>query len=127
VRRLIDEMTASYRIDRARVVLHGAAAGGSMAYLVGLNEREAVRGIAVVDAAVPLGASPPQTDPLRPLAFYCATSSGSPLALRMSAEIERLRELEFPVTDVEVAGGSLSDSQREELARWIDSHSLDRI
>jgi serine protease Do len=125
VRKLIDQLTADYTIDASRVVLGGNGAGGTLAYLAAIGNRDVARGVTLVDAAIPRLA--PQNEPTHRLAFYVAKTKKSRVADRVDMVIDRLREMKYPVT-VRTLGDEprdLNDDELAELARWIDT--LDRI
>lgn len=127
IRKTIDDVLANYNIDRTRVVLHGHQAGGSMAYLVAFEQRELIRGVAVVDAALPRRMQPPSNDPIQRLAIYSASAAKSKLAEVIKAGNERLESLKFPMTVKNLGFDPryLNEGEIAELVRWIDT--LDRI
>lgn len=127
VRKAIDDVMSRYNIDRTRVAVYGHQAGGTFGYLVAFANEEIVRGVATVDSALPARAAPPDSDPVQRMAFFIATAKASELSDRIDAGIKRLREKKLPVTvkDLGDEPRPLSDEERGELARWVDS--LDRI
>jgi len=127
IRKTIDDVLANYNVDRSRVVVHGHQAGGSMAYLAAFGHRELVRGVAVVDAALPRRMQPPSNDPIQRLAIYSASASKSKLAEVIKAGNDRLGSLKFPVTTKNLGFDPryLNENEIKELVRWIDT--LDRI
>lgn len=124
IRKTIDNMLANYNVDRTRIVVHGYQAGGALAYLVAFSHRDLVRGVAPVDALLPMRASLPDNDPVLRLAVFGTVSGNSRLAPKIKESFERLRAKKFPVTSRD-AEGYLNDEQLGELVRWIDT--LDRI
>jgi serine protease Do len=127
IRKLIESVFSSYTIDRNRVVVHGQAAGGAMAFLIAFAHREVIRGVAVVDSPAPAGIRRPETDPVNRLAVLLATSDGSSQKQRIERIVTDLRESKFPVTVIDIgpAPRDLDASERAQLARWVDA--LDRI
>jgi serine protease Do len=127
VRRLLDEIIKTYQVDPSRVVVHGHEGGGSLAYFFGLSNPEVVRAIAVVDAPLPRGVQPPETDPINKLAIYTTLTTKSPLTDAVTATIEKLRALKYPLTVHEVGeqGRYLTSDEMEQLVRWFDA--LDRL
>jgi len=125
VRKLLHKITSNYTVDAARVVVHGHASGGRMAYQVAFRDRAHIRGVAVVDANVT--GRPPKNDPLHRLAFYVATAKKSPSAAGVARAATQLREMKHPVTlkDLGEEPRYLNADELAELARWIDT--LDRI
>ncbi len=127
VRRTLNELVKTYRVDPARIVVHGQEGGGALAYLVAASNPDLIRGVAAVEAALPAGMTPPETDPVHRLAFYIASAGKAQQAGRIEATIKLLRAMKYPVT-VKPLGDqarSLLPDELAELARWIDT--LDRL
>jgi serine protease Do len=127
VRRLLDEVIKDYHIDPARIVVHGHEGGGSLAYLFGLANADVVRAIAVVDAPLPRLVQPPEPDPINRMAIYTTLATKSPITGAVTAGIERLRALKYPLTVHEVGeqGRYLTSDEMAQLVRWFDT--LDRL
>jgi serine protease Do len=116
----------TYTIDRRRVVAHGFASGGQMAYYLGFNARELVRGVATVGAVL----APPTRDHEvgERLAFFIAAGGKDPDAKAIEQVVQPLRDRFFPVIFrqmPELGREYLDRKTLEELVRWIDS--LDRL
>ena len=73
---------------------------GAMAYLVAFNQRALVRGVAVVDAPIPVRAQVPSNDPVERLAIYSAAAARSQLAAGIKAGLKRLTDAKYPVTEI---------------------------
>ncbi len=127
IRRFMAEIARNYTIDPARIVIHGQEAGGAMAYVVAFANRNAVRGVAVVDAPLPTLTLPPESNPVERLAFYTTRPAKAPFVGQLDAGVKKLRDLKFPVTVVEVDDASryLTADELAGLIRWIDT--LDRL
>lgn len=126
VRKTMDEVAKQYKIDPSRVVVHGYQAGGAMAWIVALARRDVVRGVATVDAGLPLRTPVPENEPFQRLAVYSAVAPQSQLAAPIDAVVKKLREAKFPVTVKKLTEAKyLSDAELHELMRWMDT--LDRI
>ena len=98
VRKDMDDVLQKYHIDRSRIVVAGEEAGGGIAYLLAAQNRDVIRGVAAINAAVPPGMTAPENDPVQRLAVFTTTvKSGSPT---VAAGIKRLRDAKFPVTEV---------------------------
>lgn len=126
IKGVVERMRERYRIDPARIVIHGHADGGQFAYLAAFKYREIFRGIATSSA--PLRMNPPENDPDFRTQFYLTCGSEDPLAEGIVRVVEALRMLKFPVTFTEVDGADANypgEATIDEIARWIDS--LDRI
>ncbi|MEX0936393.1 MAG: PDZ domain-containing protein [Pirellulales bacterium] len=126
-RKLLDLVENTYSIDPRRIVAHGYRTGGAMAYLLAAEDRERIRGVAVVEAPFPRGASRPSAEPVRRLAIYSAAASAGPLAQRIAQTVELLTAAKFPVTVLDLGAQPryLNDDELDGLVRWIDT--LDRF
>ena len=127
VRRMLDDVIKNYHTDAARVAVHGHEGGAAMAYLVGLTNRDLVRAVAAVDAALPRVSQLPETDPVERVAFYTTLATGAENTAAVEAGIKRLREMKFPVTVQNIGdqGRYLTTEELQQLVRWFDS--LDRL
>ena len=125
IQKLIEQVNSTYDIDAMRVAVFGQEAGGAMAWTVASRNQESVRAVAVVDA--PVAGRPPESDPLHRFAVYFFTAAKSGKARQVEQSIKALRDHKAPVT-VKSLGDEVrapSDTEFDELARWIDM--LDRI
>ena len=126
IRKTIDDLASRYQIDRTRIVTHGFQAGGALAYLVAFGHRDLIRGVAAVDAPPPLRSQAPENDPIQRLAIYTTFAEKSKLAKAITAGVDKLKELKFPVTVKTLPDARyLNDEELTELVRWLDT--LDRI
>jgi acetyl esterase/lipase len=114
-----------YNIDAARIVVAGEEAGGGMAYLLAAQNRDLIRGVAAIYAAMPAGLKAPENDPVQRLAVFTTIAKQSAPAL--AAGVKRLREAKHPVTELDVGDATrdLTADELAKLARWIDT--LDQI
>lgn len=122
VRKVLDR----YTIDPARVAAHGMGNGGQMAFYLGFNARDVVRGVAAVGSAS--GTAPKDNLPNQPLAFFVAVGDKDPLLKDVKATRDALAERRFPVAyrEVKETGKEYLDvAAFEELLNWLDS--LDRL
>jgi serine protease Do len=128
LRRLVERVFAQYKIDRHRVVVYGQDGDGALAWLLGLSNREVFRGIATSATPLPRQIRVPQNEPTQRLALFAAIPpSKDATAVQIAEGLQKLSDAGYTVTTVTSAGasGGLSDTQRAELARWIDT--LDRF
>ena len=127
IRKALDRIVGQYAVDKTRVVVHGHEGGGAMAWLLALTQRDLVRGVAVVDAALPARATIPDNEPAERLAVYVGFGARSKFATRIRENVKELRENKFPVTVVDLGelGRYLRERELDDLCRWIDT--LDRI
>ncbi len=120
----MDDVLQKYHIDRSRIVVAGEDIGGGIAYLLAVQNRDLIRGVAAINAALPPGMTPPENDPVQRLAIFTTTAKqGSPA---VAAGIKHLREAKFPVTELDLgdAARPLTAVELAEFVRWIDT--LDR-
>ncbi len=127
VRKTIDQAITRFDVGPQRVAVLGQQAGGAMAYLVGLRNRDRVRAIAIQDATLPARLTELENEPLQRLALMLLVAEQAESRNAMRADAQRLREWKFPVTEVprEVDAVELSESECFQIGRWIDS--LDRL
>lgn len=125
VDRLLAEVSTTYAVDPARVVVCGYESGGTLAYFAGCRNRETVRAVVAVEAL--LRGRPPENDPLSRLAVYAACSGKSPVARSMESAVATLRGMKIPVAMKNLGDvpRDLNADELAEVARWIDT--LDRI
>lgn len=127
IARVLADVKKAYSVDPARVVMHGYQAGGAMAYLVGLHDRENVGAVAVVDSPLPARLDLPANDPLRPLPVFTTTAGKSRFDTRIDQGVKQLEAAKYPVTVLDL-GDEVRYLNAEELGRlvrWIDA--LDRF
>lgn len=127
IKKAIDDVLTHYNVDRGRIVTTGYQSGGAIAWLTALAHQDLVRGVAAVESAFPTRASVPQGEPARRYWYYSASSSKSPQKKEIDQGLERIRERKHPLV-VRETGASpreLTDEERAELGRWLDS--LDRL
>lgn len=122
IAKLFKQLERDYVIDTHRVVVHGYQGGASLAYRFAFENRDMVHGVAAVDAAVPLGVQVRGNDSIEHLAFWIHAGQKSRRARRVSRNIERFRQMKFPVTEHLFDGEAryLDDGELSELARWAD-------
>lgn len=127
IRKTIDDLVNRYPVDQTRIVIHGYQGGGAMSYLTAFKQRDVVRGVVAIDAALPLRMAAPQNAPLQRLAIVTGVSKQSKMHERVTAGVQALRERKFPVSvmDMDADPRQLNDDERAQVGRWIDS--LDRI
>jgi serine protease Do len=127
VKKTIDDCVANYNIDPARIAVYGFQTGGSMAYLVGVEQVERVRAIIAIDALPPPRTKLAGNDPINRLAFFLGQAEKSAAAAGLKQLISILQAAKFPVTQKAFADQprDLNDDELRELARWLDA--LDRI
>lgn len=125
VRKVLNEVGSRYTIDPQRVTAHGHQTGGAMAFVLAFSLRETIRGVAAVDASLPV--PPPENDPLQRLTILLTTARQSRYAGQIEAAISALRERKYPVSVIDQGeqGRYLSNEEFAQLVRWLES--LDKI
>jgi len=120
------EVMGQYTIDKQRVVAHGMGVGGQMAFYLGFNYRELVRGVATTGAV--LASQPKDNVAGLRVSFFVIAGAKDPLAKDIATAKAQLLERKFPVILREIADMGKEYLDRptfDELIRWIDS--LDRL
>lgn len=130
VAQTVRTVATTYTVDMRRVVVHGLGIGGEMAYYLGFNKRDMIRGVATVGA--------PLTHQLRervtnqPLSFFVVVGDKDTSAGAVKETETRLKGHKYPVMLREIKNmgheyidGKLGVPTLEELVRWLDS--LDRM
>ncbi|MGQ0633133.1 MAG: PDZ domain-containing protein [Planctomycetaceae bacterium] len=122
----VEEFTAKYSIDRARIVLHAFGSSGPLAWLSAFKHRGLFHGLSVV--AAPLAVPPPDNEPDFRLQIHLVSGDADPLHRAVTGTARLLREMKFPVVHTIIPGGGHKYPAAEtvaEIAAWIDA--LDRI
>jgi S1-C subfamily serine protease len=116
-----------YTVDKARVVAHGMGNGGQMAFYVGFNARDTIRGVATLGAA--LGNAPKDAVANQPLSFFISAGDKDPLLKDIVESADTLKkEKRFPVIfrEMKESGKEYFDLKTfNEFLNWMDA--LDRI
>ncbi len=119
------DLMAEYTIDHERIVVHGMGIGGQMAFYLGFNARDLVRGVATTSAV--LATQPKDTVPNQRLSFFIVAGSKDPLFKEIAKSEKNLDEKKYPVVfrSIEMGKQYLNEKTLKELVRWIDC--LDRM
>jgi serine protease Do len=126
LRRIAERVLAEFEVDRGRIVVFGQGGGGAMAWLSSAAGRDLFSGVATSAAPLPRQIKITPNEPARRLSIFAGIPAEKDVAAQVGQGLEKLSEAGYPVTTISVeASGALTDAQREELARWIDS--LDRF
>ena len=114
-----------FSVDPLRVAVGGQEGGGALAYLVAGRQRDAVRGLVVVDGS--LAGPPLRDDPRSRLSILIAVSNAGPRAGQAERTLAALRQLKLPLAVLprDAPPGALEESEAAAIAGWIDC--LDRI
>lgn len=127
LRRLTERVTQQFRIDPNRVVVAGRGGGGTMAWYLGLAGRDLFTGVATWSSSLPRTIRVPDNAPSQRLAILAGLPADSRRLAQMRIGLQKLADAGYSVAKLSQSDtdGALSDDEREELARWIDS--LDRF
>jgi poly(3-hydroxybutyrate) depolymerase len=124
-KKALAQFRAGYQVDPLRIVSAGHETGGAMAYALAFSDRETIRGVAAIDS--PMGAVPPDNDPVLRLDFFLTQGAKSKFVQPIATAIKALRERKFSVTicDQGPQAHDLNDEDRAAMLEWIDA--LDRF
>jgi serine protease Do len=117
-----------YRIDPARILVHGQGVGGQMAYYLGFQARDLFRGVAVHGSVL---ANQPKDNTIgQKLQFFISAGKSDPLYKDIQESEKKLRAKKFPLIfrGLENVGKQYLDADPgtfADLVHWIDS--LDRL
>jgi S1-C subfamily serine protease len=130
VKQTVRSVMAEYTVDQKRIVAHGLGVGGEMAFYLGFQARDLIRGVATVGAH--MAGKPRERLVNQPLSLYITVGAKDPVLPGVKGTLEALTKFKFPaiMKTVENMGHQYLDSKQgeptlRELERWIDS--LDRI
>ena len=125
--RLLERALAQYKIDPHRVVVGGQGNTGAIAWPLALASRDLVRGVATAAAPLPRQIRVPPNDPARRLGVFAAIPPKKDAAAAIAQGLKSVSDAGYNVTTITTVAptGQLSDAERDELARWIDT--LDRF
>ena len=82
-----------YTVDSKRVVAHGTGVGGQMAYYLGFNQRDVIRG--VVPAGAVLASNPKDPDPAKRVEFLVVGGAKDPLVKQVAEGPKKLAEKKY--------------------------------
>jgi S1-C subfamily serine protease/predicted esterase len=122
----VQSVLGEYTIDKTRIVAHGMGNGGQMAFYVGFNARDLIRGVASLGAV--LGTNPKENVANQPLSFFISGGDKDPLLKEIIENKSLLLEKRFPVIfrEMKESGKEYCDAATfADLVLWLDS--LDRI
>jgi serine protease Do len=125
--RLAERASTQYRIDPRRLVVGGRGHTGSIAWPLAFAARDRFRGIAAVAAPLPRQVKVLPNDPAQRLAVFGAIPPNKDAAAPIAQGLKSVSKAGYDVTTITTVAtkGEFSDTERGELARWIDT--LDRF
>jgi S1-C subfamily serine protease len=130
VQQAVQAVADTYTVDRRRVVAHGMAVGGEMAYFLGFQARALFRGVSTV--AAPLTSNPRERSPTQSVSFFLVAGGKDPGKGAVADTKTKLQDHKYPVLHEEVPNmgheyidGKTGTPTLERLVRWLDS--LDRL
>jgi poly(3-hydroxybutyrate) depolymerase len=127
LQRVLQQAVAKYKIDPRRVVVGGQGATGAIAWPLGLASRKIVRGIAAAASPLPRQIKVPPNDAAERLGVFATIPAKKEAAASISLGLKSVVDAGYDVTTstTQSASGELKESERAELANWIDT--LDRF
>lgn len=127
IRKAIEQVIASYNVDRTRIALLGYQTSGSMAYATAFLHPDLIRAVAAIEAVLPQRIKAPDNEPARRWSIYSAYATRSPQKSGLDASLKHLQERQYPVVMKSTGEKTreLDADELIELGRWLDS--LDRL
>jgi serine protease Do len=127
LRRLSERVIAQYKLDPNRMVVYGQGKGGTIAWPLALSSRDIFHGIATSATPLPRPVRVPANEPSQRLAIFAALPASKESAAPISIGLRKFADAGYNVATITTASsnGQLSDDERNQLARWIDT--LDRF
>ncbi|GIW80370.1 MAG: hypothetical protein KatS3mg105_2177 [Gemmatales bacterium] len=127
VEEAIRDVASQYTVDRQRVVAHGMGVGGQLAFYLGFENRDVIRGVATTGAMIAEGAAKPNVANQR-LAFFIVAGDKDPRLPAIRNTRNSLADHNYPLfyKEIKEMGHQYLDRETlEQMVRWIDA--LDRI
>jgi len=123
----IRQVMSEYTIDRQRVVAHGMGQGGQIAFYLGFNARDLVRGVATSGSV--LAGQAKENVATQRLSFFLAAGSKDPMRQSIIQSKKKLVDNKFSVVYEEIPERGqeyLGEDAKvfQELVRWVEA--LDR-
>jgi serine protease Do len=127
LRRLSEHVVTQYKIDPHRMVIYGQAKGGAIAWPLALSSRVLFRGVATSATPLPRPLRVPPNEPSQRIAIFAALPANKESASPISSGLRKFADAGYNIATITTisATGQLSDDERNQLARWIDT--LDRF
>jgi serine protease Do len=127
LRRLSEHAVAQYKIDPRRMVVYGQGKGGTIAWPLALSSRDLFRGVIASATPFPRPLRVPPNEPSQRIAIFAALPASKESAAPISLGLRKFADAGYSVATITTASatGQLSDDERNQLARWIDT--LDRF
>jgi poly(3-hydroxybutyrate) depolymerase len=127
LRRLSEHVIAQYKIDPHRMIVYGQGKGGTIAWPLALSSRDIFRGIVTSATPLPRPLRVPPNEPSQRFAIFAALPASKESAAPISLGLHKFADAGHNVATITTANssGQLSDDERNQLARWIDT--LDRF
>ncbi len=127
LRRLAERVVAQYKIDPHRLVVFGQGKGGALAWPFAFSSRDLFHGVATSATPLPRPLRVPPNEPSQRLAIFAALPANKESAAPISLGLHKFADAGHNVVTITTASatGQLSDEERNQIARWIDT--LDRF
>jgi serine protease Do len=113
-----------YTIDSKRIIAHGQGVGGQMAYYLGINHREVIRGVVPVGAV--LASNPKEPVPNQRVEFLVIAGGKDPLVKEIAEAPKKLIEHKYKALyrEMKITGKEYVNDDADvfnEMVRWMDS------
>jgi predicted esterase len=115
---------ARYTIDNKRIVAHGLGVGGQMAYYLGFNQRDVIRGVVPVGAV--LASNPKDPDPAKRVEFLVIGGAKDPLVGQIKEGPKKLAEKKYRAQyrEMAITGKEYVNDDPPvfgEMVRWMET------
>src|SRR5262245_6051161 len=113
-----------YTIDAKRIIAHGSGVGGQMAYYLGINKREVIRGVVPVGAI--LASNPKDPVANQRVEFLVIAGAKDPLVNEIKEAPKKLADRKYHALyrEMKITGKEYVNDDPEvftEMVRWMDS------
>lgn len=127
LRRLSEHLLAQYKVDPHRTIMCGQGTGGTIAWQAAISFRDLYRGVAAIASPPPRSLRVPPNDPSLRLAIFAALPADKENATPITIGLRKFDDAGYNVATMTTtsATGKLSDDERYQVARWLDT--LDRF
>jgi S1-C subfamily serine protease len=113
-----------YTIDNKRIIAHGQGVGGQMAYYLGFNQRDVIRGVVPVGAV--LASNPKDPDPVKRVEFFVIGGAKDPLVGQIKEGPKKLADKKYRATyrEMAISGKEYVNDDPPvfgEMVRWMET------
>ncbi|MEZ6142769.1 MAG: PDZ domain-containing protein [Zavarzinella sp.] len=118
----------NYTIDKQRVIVHGQGVGGQMAFYLGVNHKDTIRGVVAVGAVMANNPKEPVAN--QPVSFLVIAGAKDPLIKEIQESVNKLTEKKYDAMfrEMKLSGKEYLNDDPPifyEMLRWIET--MDRL